>query len=247
MRKMILALALTLILTPAAWAGELIVSAAASLTDTFNDLKPVYEKAHPGDTLTFNFAASGALLAQMAQGAPVDVFASADQKTMDDAAAKSLVDPATRMTFAKNDLVIATPAGAPAVKSMEALKAAPVKHMGLGNPDSVPAGRYAKAALTKAGLWDALSAKYVMAESVRQVLDYLARGEVDAGFVYATDAKKGGDKVAVTAIIPLDKPVTYPVAVTAATKNKKAAQAFVDFLKSPEAQKILAARGFAKP
>ena len=247
MRKIILALALVLILAPTAWCGELIVSAAASLTDTFNDLKPVFEKAHPGETVTLNFAASGALLAQMAQGAPVDVFASADQKTMNDAESKNLVDTATRVTFAKNDLVIATPAGAPAVKSMAALGGPKVQRVGIGNPDSVPAGRYAKAALTKAGLWDSLAAKYIMAESVRQVLDYLARGEVDAGFVYATDAKKGGDKVAVTAVIELDTPVTYPVAVASGTKNKKGAQAFVDFLKSAEAQKILAARGFAKP
>lgn len=130
---------------------------------------------------------------------------------------------------------------------MAALGGPKVARVGIGNPDSVPAGRYAKAALTKAGLWESLAPKYIMAESVRQVLDYLARGEVDAGFVYATDAKKGGDKVAVTAIIELDKPVTYPVAVTSGTKNKKGAQAFVDFLKSAEAQKILAARGFAKP
>lgn len=247
MRKILLALALVLVLAPTAWCGELIVSAAASLTDAFQDMKPLFEKAHPDTTLTFNFAASGPLLAQIAQGAPVDVFASADQKTMDGAVSKNLMETATRVTFAKNDLVIVTPAGAPAVKSMEALKGAKVQRIGIGNPESVPVGRYAKAALTRAGLWDSLSAKYIMAESVRQVLDYLARGEVDAGFVYATDAKKGGDKVAVSAVIALEKPVTYPIAVTSGAKDKKAAQSFVDFVTGAEGQKVLAGRWFSKP
>lgn len=247
MKRLSLALALVLCLAVPAAAADLIVSAAASLTDAMNDLKPVYEKAHPGQTLVFNFAASGPLLQQMEQGAPVDVFCSADQKTMDDAAAKKLINPATRVNFAQNALVIATPAGAPAVKSMEALGGPKVKRIGIGTPESVPAGRYAKAALTKAGMWDALSAKYIQAESVRQVLDYLVRGEVDAGFVYATDAKKGGDKVAITAEIPLEKPVSYPVAVTANSAHAKDAQEFVNFLLSPAGQKALAARGFKAP
>jgi molybdate transport system substrate-binding protein len=247
MRRLILALALVLVLAPAAWCGELIVSAAASLAESFQDLKPLFEKANPGAVVTFNFAASGPLLAQMAQGAPVDVFASADQKTMDDAVSKDLIDTATRVTFAKNDLVIATPAGAPAVKSMAALGGPKVQRIGIGNPDSVPAGRYTRAALTAAGLWDGLSAKCVMGENVHQVLDYLSRGEVDAGFVYATDAKQAGAKVAVTAVIELEKPVTYPIAVTSGARDKKLAQAFVDFVKNAEGQKILAARGFAKP
>ena len=152
MKKILLTLVLSLCLAVPAQAADLTVSAAASLTDAFNAVKTAFAKANPGVNVIFNFAASGALLAQMEQGAPVDVFASADQKTMDDAAAKNLVDPATRVTFAKNDLVIATPAGAPAVKSMEALKDAKFKHVGIGNPDSVPAGRYAKAALEKAAL-----------------------------------------------------------------------------------------------
>jgi molybdate transport system substrate-binding protein len=132
MRRLILALALVLVLAPAAWCGELIVSAAASLAESFQDLKPLFEKANPDAVVTFNFAASGRLLPQMAQGAPVYVFASADQKTLDDAVSKDLIDTATRVTFAKNDLVIATPAGAPAVKSLaesgrDARQAAPVR------------------------------------------------------------------------------------------------------------------------
>ncbi|MFP5259327.1 MAG: molybdate ABC transporter substrate-binding protein, partial [Acidobacteriota bacterium] len=104
-----------------------------------------------------------------------------------------------------------------------------------------------KAALTKAGLWDALSAKCILAESVRQVLDYLARGEVDAGFVYGTDAKQGGDKVKVIAEVPVETPVSYPIAVLAGAKDKKDAAAFVTFVAGPKGQEILAKFGFKKP
>jgi len=195
-----------------------------------------------------NFAASGALLSQMEKGAPVDVFASADQKTMDMAVDKKLIDTASRVNFAQNALVLAVPAGNTAkVSNVASLLAPAVKRVAIGNPDSVPVGRYTKAALTKSGDWTKLSSKLVMAESVRQVLDYLTRGEVEAGFVYATDAKKGGDKVLVTAEIPLEKPVSYPIAVLTASGDKKDAAAFVKFVASPKGQEILAKYGFKKP
>jgi molybdate transport system substrate-binding protein len=248
MKKILLALALTLAMALPAQAADLTVSAAASLTDAFNAVKTEFMKTHPGVKVTMNFAASGALLSQMEQGAPVDVFASADQKTMDQATEKKLIDVPTRVNFAQNSLVLTVPAANPAkVKDLASLKTAVVKRVAIGNPETVPAGRYTKAALTKLGEWDALSPKFVMAESVRQVLDYLARGEVDAGFVYGTDAKKGGDKVKVTAEIPLEKPVSYPIAVLAASPSKKEAAAFVAFVTSPQGQKILAEFGFKKP
>ncbi|OQX05917.1 MAG: molybdate ABC transporter substrate-binding protein [Desulfobulbaceae bacterium A2] len=249
MRRIIIPLALAMLVfsTPLLHAAELIVSAGASLTEAFEDLKPLFEHAHPGVTVRYNFAATGPLLAQLAQGAPVDVFASADQKSMDEAVAKNLVDSGSRVNFARNELVIATPVGGKAVASLADLSRPDVQRIGIGNPDSVPVGRYSKAALEKAGLWEPLNAKLIMGESVRQVLDYIARGEVDAGFVYATDAKKAGDKVAVTAVIPLDKPVSYPLAVTSGTKSKELARAFVELVTGPQGQKALAARGFVSP
>ena len=248
MKKLLLTLALTLCLSAPALAGDLTVSAAASLTDAFNEIKTAFAKDHPGVTVTFNFAASGALLSQMAQGAPVDIFASADQKTMDQAAEKNLIDTASRVNFAQNALVLATPADNPSkINDLTTLGTPAVKRIAIGNPDSVPVGRYTKAALTKAGLWDALAPKCIMAESVRQVLDYLSRGEVDAGFVYGTDAKQGGDKVKVIAEVPVETPVTYPIAVLAGAKDKKDAGAFVDFVAGPKGQAILAKFGFKKP
>jgi molybdate transport system substrate-binding protein len=248
MRKILLALTLVLSMAMPAAAANLTVSAAASLTDAFNEVKAAFEKATPGVTVTMNFAASGALLSQMEKGAPVDVFASADQKTMDMAVEKQLIDTASRVNFAQNSLVLTVPANNPAkVKDVASLKEAAVKRIAIGNPDSVPVGRYTKAALTKAGDWDPLAAKFVMAESVRQVLDYLSRGEVDAGFVYGTDAKQGGDKVKVTAEVPLEKPISYPLAVLTASADKKNAQAFVKFVVGPKGQEILAKYGFKKP
>ena len=248
MKKILLSLALVLALAAPAKAADLTVSAAASLTDAFNEIKTVFAKDHPGVNVTFNFAASGALLSQIEKGAPVDIFASADQKTMDMAAEKNLIDKATRINFVQNALVLAVPAGNPAkIKDVASLKEAAAKRVAIGNPDSVPVGRYTKEALGKLGAWDALSAKFVMAESVRQVLDYLSRGEVDAGFVYSTDAKQGGDKVKIVAEVPLEKPVSYPIAVLAGASDKKDAAAFVAFVTSPKGQEILAKYGFKKP
>ena len=248
MKKFLLTLALTLCLTTPALAGDLTVSAAASLTDAFNEVKTAFAKDHPGVTVTFNFAASGALLSQMALGAPVDIFASADQKTMDQAAEKKLIDVPTRVNFAQNALVMAVPADNPAkLKDLTNLTTPAVKRVAVGNPDSVPVGRYTKAALSKTGLWDAISGKFVLAESVRQVLDYLSRGEVDAGFVYATDAKQGGDKVKTLLEVPVETPVTYPIAVLEAAKDKKDAAAFVAFVTGSKGQAILAKYGFKKP
>lgn len=248
MRKILLTLVLALCIAVPAQAGSLTVSAAASLTDAFNEIKAAFAKDQPSIILTMNYGASGALFSQMEKGAPVDVFASADQKTMDMATDKKLIDTATRVNFAQNSLVLAVPAGNPAkVKDVASLKTASVKRIAIGNPDSVPVGRYTKAVLTKRGDWDALASKFVLSESVRQVLDYLSRGEVDAGFVYGTDAKQGGDKVVVAAEIPLEKPVTYPIAVLSASPNKKDAAAFIAFVTGPKGQEILAKYGFKKP
>ena len=248
MRKILLSLALVLAMAVPARAADLTVSAAASLTDAFNEIKTAFAKDHPGVNVVFNFGASGALYSQMEKGAPVDVFASADQKTMDMAVEKKLIDTATRVNFVQNALVLTVPAGNPAkVKDLASLKADAVKRVAIGNPDSVPVGRYTKAALTKLGEWDVLAPKFVLSESVRQVLDYLSRGEVDAGFVYATDAKQGGDKVKIVAEVPLEKPVSYPIAVLSGSADQKDAAAFIAFVTSPKGQEILAKYGFKKP
>ena len=116
--------------------------------------------------------------------------------------------------------------------------------MAVGNPVTVPAGRYTKEALVKAGLWDQLSPKFIMAESVRQVLDYVGRGEVDTGFVYSTDAAIARGKVKVMQTVEGHAPILYPLAITAATGKKALAQSFLDFILSPAAQEIFKKYGF---
>jgi molybdate transport system substrate-binding protein len=122
-----------------------------------------------------------------------------------------------------------------------------VKRLAIGNPESVPAGRYAKASLTASGLWETLQPKYIMGESVRQTLDYVSRGEVEAGIVYMTDARQAGDKVRVAAVLSGHDPVLYPIAVISSSKAPKDARAFLDFVLSPEGGAILDKYGFAKP
>ena len=229
----------------AAFAQPLTVSAAASLTNAFKEIGPKFEAAHPGATVRFNFAASGVLLQQIAQGAPVDVFASADQATMDRAAGQKLIDTGTRHDFAANSVVLIEPAqGALALKSLADLSGAQVKRIAVGKPGTVPVGRYTQQALESAALWASLQPKFVEGDNVRQVLDYVARGEVEAGFVYATDAAIMADKVKVVLTAGGHTPVRYPVAVLGESRHKAAAADFIAFLSTPTAQTVLAHFGF---
>ncbi len=232
----------------AALAADLTVSAAASLTHAFKDIGTAFEAAHPDIKARFNFAASGALLQQIAKGAPVDVFASADQETMQQAEQLQLVKPGTRVNFASNSLVVIVPTDASAVpKTLADLSAPAVKKVAIGVPASVPVGRYARAVLEKAKLWPAIEAKMIGAQSVRQALDYVARGEVEAAFVYGTDAAVMPDRVKVAFVVPTVSPVLYPIAPVAASSNLAVAQQFVAWVVSPAGQAVLAKHGFGKP
>lgn len=240
------ALCVLLMITGSAHAAELIISAAASLNNAFQDIKPAFEKKYPDTTLTLNFGASGALLKQIEAGAPADVFVSADQETMDKA--KDLVATTTRTNLVSNSLVMIAPLQNTApVATLEDLKKTGVEHIAIGNPDSVPAGRYTKAVLTQAGLYETLTPKFVLAENVRQALDYVVRGEVQAGFVFSTDAAGKTDKVKIVQEVTGHAPIVYPIAVVAASTNKEAAQNFITYLQSADSQAVLIKYGFKKP
>ena len=229
-----------------AQAAELLVSGAASLTNAFNEMKDAFQKKYPDVKVNTNYAASNPLLKQMETGAPVDVFASADQITMHKSAPDRLVDPATRKDFALNDLVRIVPSDSKAgVKDVQSLTGDSVKKIAIGNPDSVPAGRYAKDSLNSVKLWEKLQPKYILANSVRQALDYVSRGEVDAGFVYRTDALKAGDKVKIICNVEGHAPVLYPIAVGNTGKNHADGKKFIDFVVSKEGQDILHKYGFS--
>jgi len=237
-----------MLLGGAASAAEMTVSAAASLTNAFREIGAAFEKEHTGDKVLFNFAASDPLVQQIAKGAPVDVFASADQDAMDRADNLKLLAAGTRKNFASNSLVLIAPQGGKAmVKSLADVAQAGVARIAIGNPASVPVGRYTRAALEHARLWAAVEPKLILGASVRQCLDYVARGEVDAGFVYATDAAIVKDKVMVVATVPTETPVRYPIAVIAAGPQAAAGRRFVDYVLSPAGQAILARYGFGRP
>jgi len=243
-----LALMLAAVLALPARAAELTVSAAASLTNAFKELAPRFEADHPGTKVLVNFGASGALLQQIANGAPVDVFASADQETMDQAQRKGLVRAAQRRNFVSNALVVIVPAKAAHVpKALGDLSGEACQRVAIGLPASVPVGRYTQGVLEAAGLWSAIEPKMVGANTVRQALDYVARAEVDAGFVYATDAALMPERVKVAFTVPTTTPILYPAAPLAASANPALAMRFVDFLGSAAAQAVLARYGFGKP
>jgi len=231
-----------------AGAADLVVSAASSLTDAFGAVASAYEARHPGTHVVLNFAASDVLLRQIASGAPADVFASADQAAMDKAAAAHAIDPSTRHDFATNRLVLVVPAGSPvAVKTPRDLAAGTVRRVAYGDPASVPVGRYTKAALDRQGLWEDVSAKGVPAQNVRQALDYVSRGEVDAGFVFATDAAVAKGKVTTVSEVPTPTPISYPIAIVAGSKQASEAAAFDAFVQSPDGRDILTRFGFRAP
>lgn len=231
-----------------AGAQDLTVSAAASLTNAFQAVARAFENARPGTRVILNFAASGPLLAQIRQGAPVDVFASADQDTMDRAEAAGLLAPGTRADFATNTLVLIVPASAAAVpRDLQALGGAAFRRVAAGTPATVPAGRYTLQAVQQAGLAAALKDKWIYGDSVRQVLNYVARGEVDAGFVYRTDALVEQDKVRVAMTVPTASRVTYPIATVAASKKAALAGEFIAFVRAAQGQALLAQHGFGRP
>ena len=240
-----LSLALAVTLSPALWAADLTVSAAASLTQAFQEMGAQFEAQNPGTKVRFNFAASGALLQQIVNGAPVDVLACADTDTMDKAVAKAVVNASDSKVFTNNRLVLVTPVQSNlGLKQLTDLKKPEVKRFAMGVPASVPAGHYAQGALEKAGLWNDVKDKVISTQNVRQALDYVARGEVDAGFVYASDAQLMSDKVKLAFAVSTLTPIQYPIAKVAASSQADVASKFVAFVQSASGQTVLKKFGF---
>lgn len=225
---------------------ELLVSAASSLTDSFKEVGRQYEAKNPGLKINFNFAATGSLLQQIEQGAPVDIFASADQQSMDKAEKGGFVLSESRVDFVGNSLVLICPVSMTGVRALADLQSAQVQKISMGNPASVPAGRYAKAALERQGVWGVLAPKFVMAISVKQALEYVMRGEVEAAFVFGSDAAVVQERVRVVTEIPTVTPIVYPLAVVSGSTKKEQALAFIHYLQGAEAQAIFVTYGFKK-
>lgn len=228
-------------------ADNVTVSAAASLKEAFNDINVLFEKKHPEHKVSFNYAASGSLLQQISNGAPVDVFASADLTTMQQAKEKGLLLGESK-NFVKNALVAIVPTDSKlTLKSLADLDSSAIKRIAIGNAASVPAGRYTMGALKKEQLDEKIKDKVILTQNVRQALEYVASSNVDVGFVYKTDATVLADRVKVVFEVPLENPVIYPIAVIKDSKSPKAAQQFVDYILSNDGQAVLAKYGFSRP
>jgi len=246
----ILAVIVTLAVTPVtAGAEELTLSVAISMKDAVQELGARFARERPGTVLRYNFGGSGELQKQIEAGAPVDLFVSAAARQMDELEARGLVVPATRRVFASNVLVAVKPVDSTVDLAKPAdLLGARVQRIVIGNPKTVPVGQYTEESLRALGLWERVQAKLVLAENVRQALEYVARGEVDAGFVYTTDALRA-DRVK-EAFRPAEdtyRPVTYPVAVVKDARQPALARAFIDLLVSAAGQAVLSRRGFQPP
>jgi molybdate transport system substrate-binding protein len=232
---------------PAACDDTIVVSAAMSLKSAFEEVGALSAAAAGSLRPAFNFGASGDLLSQIRGGAPADVFAAAAAKDMDVLEAEGGLLPGTRIDFAANKIVLIVPAATGSgVSSFADLVKPAVARIAMVNPKTSPAGRYAEEVFASAGMSDLVRPKLVFAENVRQVLDYVARGEVDTGIVYATDAMTRPREVTVAAAAPpgSHKPVVYPIAVIKGSTHPEAAKAFLAAVRSEAGQAILARYGF---
>jgi molybdate transport system substrate-binding protein len=216
---------------------EITFSAAVSLQDALKEIGAQFQKNHPEVKVNFNFGASGVLEKQIEQGASVDLFASASQKEIDLLEEKGLIVRSTRTNFTRNKLVII----APFRLTIEELKN--LDKIATGDPKTVPAGRYAQTFLENAGFYEMLKPKLIFAENVRQVLDYVERGEVDAGFVYFSDTLKSNMSVS-----PINDslypPIVYPIAVINDSQQPAVSRQFIEYIQSNEGQTILKKYGF---
>jgi molybdate transport system substrate-binding protein len=226
-----------------------LVAAAISLKAPLEDAALRFGAVSPGEPITFTFGSSGQLAAQIEQGAPVDLFVAASPVDMERVAAAGRIDSATRVAIAGNRLVVVVPRGQALPVDLAGLVAPRFARVAVGNPKTVPAGRYAREALYAAGVLDAIDARFVYAENVRQVVDIVARGEADAGIVYATDVALGGEPITSAFEIPepLHTPILYEGAVVVGAAVAARARAFLRFLTSSAGRDSLAKYGFLPP
>jgi len=228
-----------------AWAEEILVSAAASLTDVLKEISAGYHTKSK-NTVKFNFGPSNGLARQIEEGAPADLFFSADLAQMDVLDKNGRLEPGTRKNLLSNQLVIIVPADSKiSVASPKDLLKADVKKIALAEPSSVPVGVYSSKYLTDEGLWEQLKFKVVPVQDVRATLASVESGNVEAGFVYKTDAAIS-KKVKIVYEVPIEKgpKITYPAAMVKESKRKEAARDFMNFVQSPAGKDAFKKYGF---
>ena len=226
-------------------ADEILISAAASLTDALKEIATSYQ-TKSRHTVGFNFGSSSGLARQIDEGAPADMFFSADLPQMENLDRKDRLEPGTRKNLLSNQLVIIVPADSKlGLSSPKDLLKAEVKRIALAEPSSVPVGVYSKKYLADGGLWNKVEAKFVPVQDVRATLASVESGNVEAGFVYKTDATVS-KKVRIVYQVPIDKgpKITYPVAIVKESKRKDAARDFMNYIQSPAGKDAFKKYGF---
>lgn len=224
---------------------EITVSAAASLKDALEKIKPLYEAENPQTAIIYNFASSGSLQRQIEQGAPVDLFLSAAPQQMDTLQNKGLLFEETRRNLLSNQMVLVAPQDNQTIKSFADLTTNSVKKIAMGEPESVPAGRYAQEIINTLQINSAIQSKVVYGKDVRQVLYYVATGNVDVGIVYLSDVKISSEvKIVAKATNNSHGAIVYPVAVVKDSANTEEAQQLLQFLFSSQARVVFEEYGF---
>jgi molybdate transport system substrate-binding protein len=225
--------------------GRLTVSAAASLKEALGEIQQIYQQNKAGVRVSYNFGSSGSLQQQIEQGAPADIFISAAAKQMNALEKKNLLLLNTRQNLLTNQMVLITANERSDINKIEDLANSSVNRIALGEPKSVPAGQYAEEILNFYKVFDRVRPKIIYGKDVRQVLSYVETANVDAGFVYLSDAKQSKQvRIASTAPAESHRPITYPIAILKDSKNLQAAEEFMKFLTTPEVKKIFEQYGF---
>jgi molybdate transport system substrate-binding protein len=226
-------------------AHELRVSSAASLSDALIEIGRAYER-QTGTRVVFNFGGSSLLARQIVEGAPCDVFVSADEAKMDALQKQLLIDPATRVSLLSNSLVVVVPSkGGAKLQSLNDLTSPRIETIALAEPGSVPAGIYARLLLERAGLWGAVRKKVIPTDNVRAALAAVEAGNADAAIVYRTDALTTKRVRIALSIAPAQGPrISYPAAVMRDATDAHSARRFLAFLRSPAAQAVFKRYGF---
>ncbi len=234
-----------LLLPSSAQSNNLTISAAISLKEALEEVKTLYQQAEPEVKITYNFGSSGSLQQQIERGAPVDIFISAASKQMDALQTKNFLLSGSRRNLLTNQLVLITPKAESIINKFEDLTNPKVTKIALGEPKSVPAGQYGEEVLKYYQILEQIKDKLIYGKDVRQVLTYVETGNVSAGLVYITDAKKSKVvRIAATAPRQSHQPIVYPMAIIKDSKNLNAAQDFVKFLTSAASKDVFKKYGF---
>jgi molybdate transport system substrate-binding protein len=224
--------------------GTLTVSAAISLTESLEAIARAYAK-DGGEAVRFNFAGSNALSRQIINGAPVDLFISADDAQMDVAARAGAIDVTTRVLLLGNRLAVVTLPGGPAIADIRGLLQASIRRIAIGDPAAVPAGLYAREYLERAGIWEALGPKVVPVANVRAALAAVENGSAEAAITYQTDAAAARRARAVLIVSGADAPrIVYPAAIVSVAPNRRGAERLLSYLRGSAAAEIFTQYGF---